>query len=733
MLRFISRHWKFAQRYRHYFNIKRSESSEYTTKADLHALQWLANNARDPRVSDSAYQALAGLRLKHHSEPPAVSSPPTLSLLAQSNVKKKSGRKDKLVTSMFVDVCQRLNQARLVSPHELAASFGVNVARYASTLPHFIAYLNPHPDQGRLAKLVWGRVAKIGAKVVGVQMEAFDPSKTALDALDSVLQDDCPPFTADAYAWITAAELRLVTAITGAIHDHEESVSSKADDGGETLSRSTPAEAVTIDAGFKPATDITLFDLRARYSRALTRASIQMVFHSDGRAPMSAFSLIHLLESIREAARCSALNPPTSLSTHHLQDSQNASILPNLTVVVVGTASSYYLTSGEIGDPDGILGGILNILGASGTYPVAGVENTAGCALEALAPLLLRQWLNLPIMSISAGSSDVDEENKSKKSLDLRPHNSDSPETDLVPGSFFLSLDSWPSTQSLDSDEITGWVLSQILHLAAFAKLYHDRPGVGQLLELSLRAFNMRSKSCYPASLSVWAVQENAQIVRYLATTHDVETIPPHGLESISDHLLRLLAFKYEDCSNFSVSGTDPSDLFRIIQNASTSVPLVERLLVDVSNHGSQDLVHFTRADRGFRRLHEIAERSEYIPAVALCVFDLITKVATPSFNQPSTLAEDDIEAFLGAVTLVLNHPPPNGKKAPNLSLFLSNLFSILESLQGDETVQLVSRYLPRRELEKTLQSNLANSDSKQAVTAGLERYKLGGDVATGA
>ena len=176
LFRFISSHWRLAQRYKHYFAIQRSKSLDYTsdeyltTEEDLHALQWLANNARDPRVSDSAYQALAGLRLMPRLDSLVASSTPDLSLSADSNFQQKAEQKDKRVATMFVDVCQRLRQARLMSPHELATSFGVNVARYASTLPHCVAYLSLHPDHGRLAELVWARMAKIGAEFKGMEV-----------------------------------------------------------------------------------------------------------------------------------------------------------------------------------------------------------------------------------------------------------------------------------------------------------------------------------------------------------------------------------------------------------------------------------------------------------------------------------------------------------------------------------------------------------------------------------
>lgn len=65
---------------------------------------------------------------------------------------------------MFVDVCHRLHQARVGSPRKLAASFGTNVARYASTLSHFVGYMLLHPDQEQLARLTLTRMAKIEAK-----------------------------------------------------------------------------------------------------------------------------------------------------------------------------------------------------------------------------------------------------------------------------------------------------------------------------------------------------------------------------------------------------------------------------------------------------------------------------------------------------------------------------------------------------------------------------------------
>ncbi|KAF8594301.1 hypothetical protein BDV93DRAFT_565570 [Ceratobasidium sp. AG-I] len=72
------------------------------------------------------------------------------------------------------------------------------------------------------------------AVIKNEQYDAFDPARQALDALDAMLADDLPPFSADAYAWITAAELMLTVTIAGAIKTHENATPPKIERGSES-------------------------------------------------------------------------------------------------------------------------------------------------------------------------------------------------------------------------------------------------------------------------------------------------------------------------------------------------------------------------------------------------------------------------------------------------------------------------------------------------------------------
>ncbi|KAF8594039.1 hypothetical protein BDV93DRAFT_529553 [Ceratobasidium sp. AG-I] len=456
---------------------------------------------------------------------------------------------------------------------------------------------------------------------------------------------------------------------------------------------------------------------------------------------MSAFFLIHLLKSIQDAAECNALNPLSLLSTHHPQEPKQASTLPTLCVDLVGCGEAYYLlTPGQIGDPDAILGGILGVLGASGSYPVAGVESAAGHALKAIAPRLLGQWLRFSSASISERYQDLDEEAETQMPSNPQPQDLDFLEPGPTLSPSYPTLDQWPSAQSLDAYGMTHWVLRQLLCLAAFAKRYHDRCGIRRLHALSLRAYNHRSRNCYPRDLPAEAAMSYPETMEYLVTTVAYEFVPIH--DSISEHLLQILALKKDDDTVYSslVSRRwiQPSHLFPLIVNTATSITPVGDLLADIDTYTSAKRFYFPRSDL-FRRLLQIAGRSEYEPVVAHFAFDIVTEAIVPPADQlvesglePAIIAPDDVEAFLGTVGVVLKHALPSEKSPSDLNTFLWTFWSILQSLEVDENAQRIYKHLPRAELIGISRNKHANSDSKNIVSTVLERFKLEGGVAVG-
>ncbi|KAG8730044.1 hypothetical protein FRC12_020544 [Ceratobasidium sp. 428] len=141
--------------------------------------------------------------------------------------------------------------------------------------------------------------------------------------------------------------------------------------------------------------DADLYDLRAQYSRALTRASTLIWFHTQSKAATGSVSLNRLLNALHTAASCDALNPAASLSTHHPQSAANDS--NQFQFVMPYNASSWYYFN-----PSDLSGGLLGDLTALLRMSPKGQEESAlqtrvlaVRAFSALAPVLMQQTLGV--------------------------------------------------------------------------------------------------------------------------------------------------------------------------------------------------------------------------------------------------------------------------------------------------------------------------------------------------
>ncbi|KAG9082621.1 hypothetical protein FRC06_004920, partial [Ceratobasidium sp. 370] len=132
-----------------------------TIDDELRTLSWLADNARDPAVSDCTYQAVAGLSLavpepsalQPDGIPAAKSNENSHSSVVNPNAQDGyvkgtqtetphlSSNRYTLIHGLFDPVCVRLSEAKTLYRRELTACQGLNVARYCSALPEMVYYL----------------------------------------------------------------------------------------------------------------------------------------------------------------------------------------------------------------------------------------------------------------------------------------------------------------------------------------------------------------------------------------------------------------------------------------------------------------------------------------------------------------------------------------------------------------------------------------------------------------
>ncbi|KAG8792876.1 hypothetical protein FRC12_004604 [Ceratobasidium sp. 428] len=402
-----------------------SMSSDSVADDKVHALTWLAENARDPAVGDCAYQALAGLKIpqtlvmESNQLPEANNDPDqarplvlnfswrliclpstVMRLIRPPGDPTKSSLARHTTLSRICDtICTRILDSRHRQYRELETCSGVNVARYASALPTLVhcleAYIrtNPHISRNRPSD----------------SLELFkSPIQSAFAALDSIWHNDCPEFHPDSYAILAAAELRLIrvtmlnhysrrglsaTQTTPQLHEVLSSSSTHASILVNEVLSDQPTARTESTENNNLVEIPSLFKLRARYSRTLFRVGICLSFHNNGRAPISSYSLVHLLESVNETLRCEHLDPTCGLSTHHPQLEGYADVLPNFHVHVIGTGSYRYLRWMALFDEDGLIAGIIGILAAADIEATPWVEYAAGQALTTAGPMLIRQWL----------------------------------------------------------------------------------------------------------------------------------------------------------------------------------------------------------------------------------------------------------------------------------------------------------------------------------------------------
>ncbi|KAG8737887.1 hypothetical protein FRC10_007558 [Ceratobasidium sp. 414] len=355
---------------------KSDDQTEGTPHIDLQALSWLIDNARDPAVSDCACQALAGLRVRALSppspEPNLVATttsvhtdiPPQGTLVSSiariwgvipwlkvlGAAPSGASNYHELMHKLFDQVCLRLSEAKSRQDRDLKASQGHNVARYSAALPALVHYLETYAGDKNKGDAR-------GEYMATNKSEAF--AQPAFRALDSVWDDDCPEFSADSYALLTAADIRLARVVAQACHfgldspsahrfqcqDPDPHTSDK-----PSISQESQA-VINMESVGNPALHAAtlLLELQARYSRVCARAAFFLGLHNDGMAPINKHPLAYLLESLHLAAQCAPLNTALYMNMGQLQ-LQEEYVLPEFNASLVGSGVRLYLHPTELGD-----------------------------------------------------------------------------------------------------------------------------------------------------------------------------------------------------------------------------------------------------------------------------------------------------------------------------------------------------------------------------------------------
>ncbi|KAG8688481.1 hypothetical protein FRC11_005375, partial [Ceratobasidium sp. 423] len=450
--------------------------SGITTLADIRAVSWLAGNARDPVVIDCSYQALAGIRLSTDAMNP------------DERPGNHSKEWYKSLEPMFPALLNRF-EATIRKSREIASTRGANLARFARAIVELSAFLDnrehntqpPNRDgepKSRFRDEIRPRLESLAFSSSSVLPVAIPRMELALGALEGAWRDEHPPFSADSYACLTAAELRLVTFNSMFAYGPAQ----------PDTPASAPAPDTTIDMTPPSRERISLPALRNTYYRALARASIQLRYHSDGRTPINPFALVNLLDALRIAAKCPSLNPqhtpedpaPNETQTTEPGDSFSRSRskddkTPNFIIPVFSFEN--YVRPTDLSR--GPLGSIVRVLASTPLRPHSTelisdryadglkIRLAAIRALTAVAPVVLERWFAEKVSRSGNGSTP----RESTPTLDV----SNWPEVD---------------TSITDSPKLEGTVASHLLLIIRAVGPYIERAGAMSLVELSLAELN---------------------------------------------------------------------------------------------------------------------------------------------------------------------------------------------------------------------------------------------------
>ncbi|KAG8699193.1 hypothetical protein FRC09_006769 [Ceratobasidium sp. 395] len=694
-----------------------AKAEDSTTDDELHALMWLAENARDPIIGDCAYQALAGLRVPEVLAVASNSSPsvdpgpetlgPTQSKLnyLTSTIRSKRQRKSDdsfppppvrytVLNSLCEAICTRLEQAITYQPRNVTACLGSNLAQYAGALPMLVRSLETYMRM----------IPNVNDNNQSQRLEVSkSPGQSALIALDSVWSDDCPELHPNSYAMLIGAELRVLEAVMLAYHPRDTpTIEHKTREVAEAFDPPPKHSSIPVDylpnnqlvINTEPTQEIarmkktSQFELRARYSRTLFRAGLCLRFHNDGRILINSYLLEYLLNSLRIVTRCPELNPESCLSTHHPQ-SEDTSELPDFNLYVIRTGLSQYLPPMFIGDIDGLLSGLVGVLSAADIESLPWIEYSAGQTLWAVGPMLLRQWLQT-------------RDDELKRYFLEQPQVLECVET---------ALKSWPLPLEPGMlSSLTFWTLTQLLIITSVMVALADCPSGDTLARIATSALYRRATMASGRGPLVLTIANRSWLVGYLIRFMDAKS---QDLGQATLGLLLQLFLVRSPVSKepdaFSKRSVPVNSLAcflnclckwpghavevqKILAELQEMIR-VEELDISTDFQRAKDCYVwvFTRHSEGFSSLARLAQVPEYtlitINFVKTFVHNILTADLPFDEEQGDPILACIVPGLLNCASIVLKSTAQDSENLPHTLTFVLEVVTLLDTVVGEWSV----------------------------------------------
>ncbi|QRW11102.1 hypothetical protein RhiLY_10101 [Ceratobasidium sp. AG-Ba] len=401
-------------------DIEKPSTIQYGNDNKLQALLWLAENARNPLAGDCVRQALIGLSLDEFYEK-STEPVDTETIKEAGNIIKISDltveaqmsetnriinlKRHRMVENLYVAVLARISEGRLRIPQEPDGYRGMELAQYANALPKMAYILESRSQSMRGAK---------GSGDAKIEKKPAPAMELAFGALDSIWSEVDLKLSPDSYAAFPSAELQLIVSATlihcsksssathalGSTTQDQSRFGDQQNNASLAVPTSTSGAGTLIDMELNAQNALNIPDnllqIGARYSRAMSFVGYILSCHNKYGMHITTRALIGLLESIKSAAERLELNPQDQMSTC-LPQPDMLHTLPNFTMVITPHVA-YEIHGVEplaIGDEDGLLVGLVEIVSAADIQDAPDFEFAAKRALAIMGPVLLRQWATM--------------------------------------------------------------------------------------------------------------------------------------------------------------------------------------------------------------------------------------------------------------------------------------------------------------------------------------------------
>lgn len=444
----------------------------------------------------------------------------------------------------------------------------------------------------------------------------------------------------------------------------------------------------------KPKPQVSLLELRTRYSCALTRAGVLLYYHAERYACMGASEIVYLLESITAGEQCRQLDSGNHLNTHQ---PQLKSKHPPVIFIPVTSFGTHRMEPSMVGDIDGLLVGLLRILDSGGVQSPPALELAAVGALGFIAAILLKQWLKMTLPHAERKESEHGELSEA-------------------------SFSNWPMIGYFNgADNVKIILTHQVMCITIFAVSHARCPGIDTLPEQAVLALFRRFQVAPSHFAGVDAYNYSGGIDRLIRTFDSNSARLDEGLFK---SLVDILLLKHKGCTLFQDPGIVPvcivpflRVLCKVTVQASELQALLDVIAGDVQKHTSY-LTVFMDSEAGFSSLVMIGERDEYRLTVAKCVAHIINAVAA----QPTCIATEaqTVIGSFNALAFALEALALEKDNTLDLLASARTFVNSLCDLPGD-TLHTIATSKAAAILSHTLRNTVEHSEAQSDLLSKLE------------